>query len=373
MFHSSFTQLEKGNQVKLLLNLNDFTSLDVDILLSNLKWYTFLMTLCSFFFYIRATHQPPLTAAAAQQLYQQHAMATHLIPANTSGTLPAQASVRHVYLVPQGQGPRYTARTAQVTSSTPRVQQISGHFQGGHMTMPNPARVRIISGTSGRALRPDQTGGVPDGTMTLGRPASSLGHILIQRSTPEEMQQAAARLRGEPCRHCVMNPTYMARPVLVTSGSMGLVPGQTTGDGKNICMLQHKTISMPNVSLIKSASSTLSSSSSSSSSSQTLTISSGKDVKDERGLPEGASSSPTHVADGPFFENKDKPLTNGSTGNDSPPIANKESNNNNPDLVKDATSSALKAQRATQSVQKTEDKTSAAAKKQGVIYYSMNV
>jgi len=301
-------------------------------------------------------------------------MATHLLPTNSSGTLHGQTSVRHVYLVPQGQGPRYTARTAQVTSSTPRLQQISGHFQGGHMTMPNPARVRIISGTPARALRSDRVGGVPEGTMTLGKPASSLGHILIQRSTPEEMQQAAARLHGEPCRHCVMNPTYMARPVLVTSGSMGIVPGQSaggSGEGRNICMLQHKTISMPNVSLIKSVSSTLSLSPSSSSS-QTSTISPSKDVKDERGLPEGASSSPTHVTDGPFFENKDNSLTNGNAGKDSPPIANKESNNNNPDLVKDATSSALKAQRATQSAQKTGDKTSA-AKKQGVIYYSMNV
>jgi len=145
------------------------------------------------------------------------------------------------------------------------------------------------------------------------------------------------------------------------SVSIAASKGLLTTAQPNSCFLQYKTISMPNVAFIKS-------------SPQILTK---IPIKDERGTPEGASSSPTHTSDLPYLKNTTQFAPNKSKKeiSTSNTILN---TNNNPDLVKDVTSSSLKGLKGLQSClipkkNSTNVQTGNAANKEAVIYYSMNV
>lgn len=291
-------------------------------------------------------------------------MPSNAISPHTAGVYTKIRQNCHVYLVPQNQGgPRYIARTAQLTNLSPGLQ-LSGHIQG-HMTLPNHGRVRIISAPTNRSPIPGELLNHPGSTMSLGRPASSLGHILIQRNASSDEIHQAIRL---PCRQCtsspiiqhVVNPTYMARPITVCP-----VPNvEATQSEPNVCKLQHKTTSMPNVSLVRPPLLL-------SGSGVVLPQTSMPDIHSKRTSPEGSSSSPTHSANRLFVENKDNSVPNGEESlskNTSETIAN----NNNPDLVKDVTSCTLKGRRSQNANNAADDKGSV-SRKDEVIYYSMNV
>ena len=144
------------------------------------------------------------------------------------------------------------------------------------------------------------------------------------------------------------------------SVSIGASKGLLTTTEPNNCFLHHKTISMPNVASIKS-------------SPQILTI---IPIKDERGTPEGASSSPTHTSDLPYMKIT-SPFTTRENKKDITILNTTTNTNNNPDLVKDVTSSSLKKFKVLKSCaspkENSDNVQSETANKEGVIYYSMNV
>ncbi|KAI1281990.1 hypothetical protein HDE_13110 [Halotydeus destructor] len=218
---------------------------------------------------------------------------------------------RHVYLI-QG-GPQYQQRLVQVGATLPRHSHLHIIQQPGGQPFTGPAGQPVVQHIH---LKPQQLQVVSHGGTGTDRPASSMG-------------DAQAPPGGQPkpiyCyQHHHHGPPGTSGPPLGTQCVKGCPPGGVQGAPSQ---LTYKTFSMPNVAMIRPAGG----------GSLSLVPVHATLPKDERGAPEGASSSPKHQCSDPSYGTSSKApkasvcLVNNKNG---------AGCNNNPDLVKDITGRA---------------------------------
>uniref|UniRef100_T1K6V6 Uncharacterized protein n=1 Tax=Tetranychus urticae TaxID=32264 RepID=T1K6V6_TETUR len=161
---------------------------------------------------------------------------------------------RHVYLIPHIQGGPQYQRIVQAGATLPRqhpMQQKVGQAASQSQLSPQQAAMLMMKGMGGRVkiINGSQSAssiGFVSNQPPLSRPASSLGHI-IQRSGPggDELRIIQPGPSPSPsdvtCRQCPMRVTSAVDPQTGQPQSISII-----GNKVGPCLLQHKTISMPN-------------------------------------------------------------------------------------------------------------------------------